>query len=145
MRKRTKSREYALQILYQVDIRRIDPRKVLEDFWEENTAQDEVRRFAQQLVLGTYAVQAELDPTITKYADNWQLKRMAIVDRNILRLGVFELLHMDEIPPSVCINEAIELAKRFGDADSAKFINGILDAIHKAQSTQKTKNGLPTP
>lgn len=143
MRKRTKSREYALQLLYQVDIRRLDPRQILEDFWEENNTEPDVKRFTQQLVLGAYGAQGELDPIITQYADNWQLKRMAVVDRNILRLGVFELLKMEEIPPSVCINEAIELAKRFGDADSAKFINGILDAIHKAHGAGKLNNGLP--
>ena len=72
-----------------------------------------------------------IDPLIAGRTDNWNMKRMAVIDRNILRLGVFELLHVADVPPKVCINEAIELAKRFGDAESSKFINGILDAIHK--------------
>jgi N utilization substance protein B len=130
MRSRSKSREYALQMLYQVDIRHTDHHQVLEEFWRGFETPDEVRAFANQLVRGTLERLAEIDPLITSFADNWALKRMAVIDRNILRLGVFELLHQ-EVPPKVCINEAIELAKRFGDAESGKFINGILDAIHK--------------
>jgi N utilization substance protein B len=133
MRSRSKSREYALQILYQVDIRRSDHHQIIEEFWntQEPTPTDEVRAFANELATGTIERLAEIDPLIASFADNWNLKRMAVIDRNILRLGVFELFHREDVPPKVCINEAIELAKRFGDAESGKFINGILDAIHK--------------
>ena len=135
MRNRTKSREYALQMLYQVDIRHISPEQVERQFWEgQPESPQEVRTFTNRLVSGTAAHLPEIDALITRYADNWNLKRMAVIDRNILRLGVFELLHQQEAPPKVCINEAIELAKRFGDEDSGKFINGILDAIHKAHA-----------
>lgn len=131
MRKRTKSREYALQMLYQMDIRHAVPEQIVGEFWQENESPDEVKVFANQLVKGTTEHLEEIDPLIAQHADNWNLKRMAVIDRNILRLGVFELMHMNDAPPKVCINEAIELAKRFGDAESGKFINGILDAIHK--------------
>ncbi len=137
MRKRSQSREYALQMLYQADIRRADPAQVLGEFWQtegEEAADPEVQPFANQLFTGTLERLAEIDPLIAKHADNWDLKRMAVIDRNILRLGVFELLYLEDVPPKVCINEAIELAKRFGDAESGKFINGILDAIHKAHA-----------
>ena len=131
MRRRTKSREFALQMLYQVDIRHADWRQILSEFWLEHEAPQDVQEFANRLLAGTAQHLEAIDAKITKHADNWDMKRMAIVDRNILRMGVFELTHLDEVPTTVCINEAIELAKRFGDAESAKFINGILDAIHK--------------
>jgi N utilization substance protein B len=136
MRSRSKSREYALQILYQVDIRRSGHGPIIEEFWKthEPPPTNEVKVFANELASGTVEHLDEIDPLITSFADNWDLKRMAVIDRNILRLGVFELLHRDDVPPKVCINEAIELAKRFGDAESSKFINGILDAIHKKRA-----------
>ncbi len=132
MRDRSKAREYALQMLYQADIRRTERQQVAEGFWEDSEASQEVRAFANQLFTGTAEHLPEIDRLIASHADNWDLKRMAVIDRNILRLGVFELLHLEEVPPKVAINEAIELAKRFGDEESGKFINGILDAIHKA-------------
>ena len=133
MRNRTKAREYALQMLYQADIRRTGCQPVLEGFWQEQEPPADIKAFSHQLFEGTLQRLADIDPLITQHADNWDLKRMAVIDRNILRLGVFELLYYaEEVPPKVCINEAIELAKRFGDAESSKFINGILDAIHKA-------------
>ena len=132
MRNRTKSREYALQMLYQLDIRKASsPAEVVDGFWVESEASADIRLFAQHLFMGTAKHLAELDKLIAAHADNWEMKRMAVIDRNILRLGAFELLHGDDAPPKVCINEAIELAKRFGDTESGKFINGILDAIHK--------------
>ncbi len=140
MRNRTQSREYALQMLYQADIRHIGYEQILQEFWQESTPTDkEITAFANALFAGTFARKTEIDATIADYADNWNMKRMAVIDRNILRLGVFELLHQTDVPSKVCINEAIELAKRFGDADSSKFINGILDAIHK--KTHARKNG----
>jgi len=135
MRNRTRSREYALQMLYQADIRHADGRQVIQEFWlEGQEPSGEIREFADALFLGTAERLPQIDPMIAKHADNWDLKRMAVIDRNILRLGVYELLHLDDVPPKVCINEAIELAKRFGDVESGKFINGILDAIHKANA-----------
>src|SRR3990167_4988238 len=135
MHSRSRSREYALQMLYQADIRHADCRQIAQEFWLEQAPGEEVKEFANTLFLGTIERLAEIDPIIAKHADNWDLKRMAVIGRNILRLGVYELLHLDDAPPKVCINEAIELAKRFGDAESSKFINGILDAIHKARAT----------
>ena len=133
MRNRTKSREYALQMLYQADIRHADDAQpIQEEFWQAHEpATADVKAFASELFAGTFKHLKELDALIAAHADNWNLNRMAVIDRNILRLGAYELLHQQDVPSKVCINEAIELAKRFGDADSGKFINGILDAIHK--------------
>ena len=134
MRSRTKSRELALQLLYQFDLRGAVPEEIREQFWKEQETPEEVRAFADELFTGTVAQLPAIDPLIAGCASNWDLKRMAVIDRNILRLGVYELLHRSDVPPKVCINEAIELAKRFGDAESGKFINGVLDAVHKSHA-----------
>jgi transcription antitermination factor NusB len=140
MRSRSKSREYALQLLYQADVRRAGFEQVAEAFWTDHQAPAEVRAYADRLVTGTLAHVADIDALISAHADNWALKRMAVIDRNILRLGAFELLYGEEagepVPAKVCLNEAIELAKRFGDTESGKFINGVLDAIHKRPHAQ---------
>ena len=131
MRKRTKAREYALQILYQLDITRAQPTQVLQDFWTVHPAPSDVRTFANQVVQGTMQHAEEINQLIVRHASNWDITRMAIVDRNILRMGAYELLYAEDVPPKVCLNEAVELAKRFGDEESSKFVNGILDTIHK--------------
>ena len=132
MRNRTKSRECALQMLYQVDIRHSDSAQIISEFWQAHEQiTDDIKAYATQLVEGTLRRLAEIDRLIGAHADNWDIKRMAVIDRNILRVGAFELLYLEDVPAKVCINEAIELAKRFGDAESGKFINGVLDAIHK--------------
>ena len=134
MRNRSKSREYALQMLYQMDIRRTPSGETPDAFWPFHDPPAEVKAFANQLFSGTVEHLPEIDALIARHADNWDMKRMAVIDRNILRLGAFELLYLADVPPKVCINEAIELAKHFGDTESGKFVNGILDAIHKAHA-----------
>ena len=134
MRKRSKSREYALQVLYQVDIAHTQPDESLEGFWAYHTVSPDVKAFTTRLVQGTLTHLGEIDGLIATHASNWDIDRMAVVDRNILRLGAYELLHVEEVPEKVCLNEAVELAKRFGNEESSKFVNGILDAIHKAHN-----------
>ncbi len=137
MRKRTKAREYALQLLYQIDISRIDVSQVIDEFWQYHHIPQDVKTFAERLVRGTVEHMPEIDRLIGACASNWEIGRMAVVDRNILRLGVFELVHLSsDVPPKVCLNEAVELAKRFGDEESSRFVNGILDTIHKQQPTR---------
>ncbi len=131
MRKRTKARECALQILYQLDITADGAESALSDFWANNTNPQDIVEFATKLVHGALANKADIDQQLSKYAQNWSLSRMAVVDRNILRMAVYELLYCPQIPPKVCINEAIELAKKYGDLESGKFVNGILDRINK--------------
>ena len=134
MRKRTKAREYALQILYAVDITKDDPGECVRRFWEGNEESSaEVKKFAAGLVLGVSDNKKEIDEMITKYATNWHLDRMAVIDRNVLRLASYELLYAKDIPPKVSINEAIDIAKKFGGPDSGKFVNGVLDKINKAE------------
>ena len=128
MGSRHQARERALQILFQYDIHG-RPGLWLDMFWKENEATDEVKAFAERLVAGVLEKKKELDALIGKYATNWKISRMPIVDRNILRAGVYELLWMDDVPAKVTVNEAIELAKSFGDDDASKFVNGILDKV----------------
>jgi len=134
MRKRTQARECALQILYQSDIRKEQPEKLFLDFWRDNEVGAEVSDFASSLVLGTLKNMKKIDETITSYASNWKLNRMAVIDRNVLRLATYELLFCDDIPQKVSINEAVDLAKKFGDTESGKFVNGILDKISKEEA-----------
>ena len=141
MRKRTKAREYALQLLYQLDVTQADSKIGIDDFWQHRDVSPEVKTFATSLVQGTVEHLSELDQLIATHASNWDIHRMAVVDRNILRMGAYELLYLDDVPPKVCLNEAIELAKRFGDEQSSKFVNGILDAIHKKRLPRDTTDG----
>lgn len=131
MRKRTRAREAALQILYQIEITQDPWEKAVSVYWENVPADPEVIEFANQLVQGAIQFRDQIDQRIKQCTDNWEITRMAAVDRNILRLASYELLHTSEIPPKVAINEAVELAKKYGDTDSSKFVNGILDRIHK--------------
>ena len=129
MGKRRRAREFALQVLYQLDIRKERAEEVLHQFWKENDDEKEVQNFTNILVKGVEEKRSEIDKLLTEYALNWDLSRMSVVDRSILRLGTFEILFLKEIPFAVSINEAIELAKSFGTDDSFKFINGILNRV----------------
>ena len=132
MGKRRKGREVALQFLYQLDLHGAgDPAPHADEFWGRHPVDAATRSFADSLVRGTKQHQSKTDQLITQYAEHWDLDRMAVVDRNILRLAVHELLWQPDVPPKVAINEAIELAKKFGTADSSRFINGLLDRILK--------------
>lgn len=140
MRKRTQSREYALKILYQAELTRREIHFAAENFWNEFESIDEhVRSFSDRLTSGVEENLQTIDDKISEHATNWQLKRMAVIDRNVLRIGVFELKYAPDIPPKVTINEAVELAKKYGDLESSKFVNGILDKIHKSDTTPKNE------
>lgn len=138
MASRRRAREFALQALYAADIRTMTVPETLDQLWAEQMDAEELTQrpaeaeevaFAKRLVDGVEGRRDEIDRLIEAASLNWRLARMPVVDRNILRLASFELLACKDIPPSVSINEAVELAKRFGDKDSRSFINGILDRI----------------
>lgn len=132
MRKRTQAREIALKILYQVDIAGQDAKAAFEDFCNhEEVLSDDIKEFSYKLITGTKANLEAIDKNISSFAANWELKRMAAVDRNVLRIACFELMFMEDIPSKVTINEAVDLAKKYGGVDSGKFINGILDKMNK--------------
>jgi N utilization substance protein B len=129
---RRDAREAAVQFLYQVDTHR--PENIdaaLKEFWSQNEEPQNVREFAGPLLRGVLEKMPEVDAKIRTLADNWDFERLAVVDRNILRLAVYEMLFRDDIPPVVSINEAIEIAKKFSTAESGKFVNGLLDRAKK--------------
>ncbi len=134
MGNRHKSREFALQILYAIDVSGNDPTLVRSLFWESLTAPDEVRAFADEIVGGVLRDQEKIDRLITHFSEHWTIDRMTAVDRNILRMAVCELIAIVGIPHSVTINEAVEIGKKFGSEDSGAFVNGILDHIAKDAS-----------
>lgn len=136
MGSRRQAREFALQILYQLDIAKSPLPEVMEFFWQNNPSLNETRDFANKLVTGTTENLAKIDELIAKYTENWDIQRMASIDRNILRSSTCELLFFLDIPVNVIINEAVELAKKFSTAESGKFVNGVLDKI-KRERKQK--------
>jgi transcription antitermination protein NusB len=128
---RRKSREYALQMLFEWDMTRQNPPRVEQLFWKSAPASESTRDFANQLFEGSVARAEASDQLIEKLAANWRLDRIAAVDRNILRLAICEF-RSGTAPPKVVIDEAIELAKKFSSAEAPSFLNGILDAVYKS-------------
>jgi len=134
---RHRAREAAFQMLYQWEIGRATPETAAADY--QTIEQEGVapltpvsRRFAEALVAGTVADVAQIDALIGRHAQHWRIERIAIVDRLILRLAIFELLHVPDTPPSVVIDEAIELARTFSEEEAVRFVNGVLDAVYKS-------------
>lgn len=129
MRRRTRARELAVQFLYQLDLRQETSLVDLDDFLESECKDRDARRFAKRLIEGAATSRKAIDDVLRVVARNWDLERMAVLDRNILRMAIHELLHCPDIPPKVTINEAIELGKKYSTANSGAFINGILDRV----------------
>src|SRR5206468_10785002 len=129
MGKRTKARECAFQMLYQWDITREPMDRVAGLFWQVRTATLETRTMAERLARGGQAEVARLDEAIAAASTNWRFERIAAVDRNILCIAAYELMEEPQTPSSVIIDEAVEMAKRFGEVDSPPFVNGVLDAV----------------
>jgi len=140
MSRRRLSREIALKILYQIDMTGGAPAEVLPEFYENFEAPQALRSFAERLVMGVCANREEIDRRIVSTSEHWRLERMPVVDRNVLRIAVFEMLFCPDIPPKVSINEAIDLAKSYGSEDSGAFINGILDKV-LSQSSADSRSG----
>lgn len=134
---RRRARECALQMLFSYDIARPSVEELLETYWEEMAeAADEVKGFANELATGTIAHLNEIDDRIRMRTEHWRIPRMAVVDRNLLRMAVYEFLFQPNTPKTVAINEALEIARRFSTSEATQFINGILDAIKRDLETQ---------
>jgi N utilization substance protein B len=135
---RRRGRELALQMLYQHELAGTDVDRILEGLEELDDAPSASRQFAVDLVRGVLERRAEIDGIIGGQADNWRLDRMAAVDRNILRVALYELIYETDTPPAVVIDEAVEIAKRFGSERSSQFVNGILDGfVHRQPPAQE--------
>ena len=151
MASRRRAREFALQALYQADLTAVSGTAALDHLWSglvdgeglegQRPAESEEVEFAQRLVLGVVEDGERIDAMIDEASTNWRLARMPLVDRNILRLAAFELMSCTDIPASVSINEAVELAKRFGTADSKAFVNGIVDRLGRTLGRLEGKRG----
>jgi len=143
---RRQGREAALQILYFWEVGRAEPQAAVEAFFAEHQpdASDAVREFAGRLVHGTVADVAGLDAAIETQSRHWRLERLAVIDRLILRMAIWELRHESDTPPAVVLNEAIELARRFSSEDAVRFINGVLDGVKRAMEAESTGGG-PAP
>ena len=129
MGNRRRSRELAMQALYQMEMIQDHSKEAVELFCKHFGVTENVKPFFLRLVEGVQKVQHEIDPLIMSFSENWKINRMSRADRNIMRIAVYELLYCDDIPPKVSINEAIDIGKKFGTEDSGPFINGILDSI----------------
>jgi N utilization substance protein B len=126
---RTTAREAALQMLFAIDTTGNDVVQTIHDYWRETPGDPEGKSYANELVQGVITVIDELDGRISEASANWRVERMTRVDRNVLRLGVYELLYRLEVPRPVALDEAVELAKRYGSEDSRAFVNGVLDQV----------------
>ncbi|MBN1272162.1 MAG: transcription antitermination factor NusB [Candidatus Aminicenantes bacterium] len=140
MGQRRKAREYALQILFQFEFDEYADERKEKTFWRDRRASHDVKEYSRRLTSGVQSYKEEIDSFISSVSVNWRLSRMAIVDRNILRIAVFELLYEKETAAAVVINEAIEIAKKFGSEEAPSFINGVLDAVVKKIGGPRKKN-----
>ena len=138
---RTSAREAALQMLFAIDSTGGDVDQAISDFWRELPGDAEGRAYADQLVRGVRRDADKLDQRIRAASQNWRIERMARIDRNALRLGTYELLTVTDVPRAVVLDEAVELAKRFGGEESSKFVNGVLDRIADDLGRQDTDKG----
>jgi N utilization substance protein B len=137
MKSRTKARQTALQALYQIDIVDGDVDEALASFMEGLKIGPEARSYSEAIVKGVISNTPMIDGLIEEYSENWTVARMLVVDRNILRIAAYELLYCPDVPYKVVIDEAVELAKKYGSEDSGAFINGILDRMAKAVREEK--------
>ena len=129
---RRDSREWAVQLLFQMDLNRPkDMRPVLAHFWADVEADDKAREYTERIVRGVMSRRGELDETIAKALEHWDMARLAVIDRNVIRMAAYEMLHCMDVPPVVSINEAVDIAKYFGTPESGRFVNGVLDRICK--------------
>jgi len=140
---RREAREAVLQFLFSHDLNNETLPDRCADFWELRAARQKVRDFAGELLNGIFEHRAEIDQAIAAACQNYTLDRLAAIDRNILRLAVYEILHRGDIPVPVTLNEAIEIAKRFGGAESAGFVNGVLDRIQNEHGRPAEKKTSP--
>ena len=137
MGKRRKARESTLQILFQLEFDDANPEKIISSFWGNKKDAKEIEEHSRWLVNGIMSHRESIDRLIQSVSANWRISRMAIVDRNVLRIAVFELLHEEALAPAIVINEAIEIAKKYSSEEGATFVNGILDAVRKEIQKKK--------
>ena len=132
MESRRHCREWVVQMLFILDVNKQELPQLFKDFWEDRKSAAKGRAFAEQHVTDIYGRISELDEVLKKYSRNWDLHRIGIVERNVIRMSLYEMLYREDIPAVVSINEAVDIAKYFGNNDSGKFVNGLLDNFRKS-------------
>ncbi len=142
MGKRRLSREFVIQFLYLTEMNKGEIQNQLQLFWESNPAAEDVQLFTEVILKDVFDHKEQIDVRLEKYSDNWTLSRMTVIDRNLLRMAASEILYSKTVPPKVAIDEAVEIAKRFGSEDSAHFINGILDRVLKEMNSDTPQASL---
>ncbi len=143
MATRRHAREWCFQILFQLDMNPGELPAVFKEFWKVRKTDPKTRLFAETLVGGVKDHLDEIDAKIKEYAHNWDIKRMGAVERNVMRMALYEMRYCEDVPPVVSINEAVDIAKYFGSVESGKFVNGILDRARKDLS--RPARGGPAP
>ncbi len=142
MGKRRLSREFVIQFLYLTEMNEGEIQNQLQLFWENHPAAEDVQLFTEVILKDVFDHKEQIDVRLEKYSDNWTLSRMTVIDRNLLRMAASEILYSKTVPPKVAIDEAVEIAKRFGSEDSAHFINGILDRVLKEMNSDTPQASL---
>lgn len=139
MGKRRKARESTLQILFQLEFNESELENIFQSFWQEKKASKEIREYSRWLIEGITSHRERIDRLIQSVSENWRIDRMALVDRNVLRIAVFELLYEERLAPAIVIDEAIEISKKYSSEEAATFVNGILDAARKKIEKMKKR------
>lgn len=142
MGSRRKSRELALQMLFQWELGGNTPERIVTTSFDVQKPDDDVKSFARELFEGTVQEVESLDRLVSEHSDHWRIERMAAVDRNVIRLALYELIHHPETGAAVVINEALEIARRFSGKDSVEFVNGVLDGVRKALPRSSSRGGV---
>lgn len=137
MGRRRKAREHTLRILFQLEFENEKLEEAVSQYWENRKTPEEIKEYSTWLVKGIAAHQEKIDRIIQSVSEHWRISRMALIDRNILRMAVFELLYEENLAPAIVINEAIEIARRYSGDEAVTFVNGILDAIRKNMDKEK--------
>lgn len=140
MGQRRKAREHTLRILFQMEFEDSNPHEALDQYWKSRKTTAEIKEYSTWLAKGIASNQKTIDSLIQSVSEHWRISRMALIDRNILRMAVFELLYEDNIAPAIVINEAIEIARRYSGDEAATFVNGILDAVRKTLEKEKKQS-----
>ena len=142
MGERRRARELAIQVLFHLEFSPDDPSEVFDLICENFDARKSIRDFSRKLVLGVCEKKKTLDKVISEASKNWRIERMARLDRSILRLATFEIMFIEDIPPKVSLDEAVEIGKKFGNEDSGRYINGVLDNIYTATVKNDPQDGI---
>ncbi len=135
---RRRARERALQFLFGLDFTKYEWESVLEGFWEQNPSKPGAKRYGELLIHGVIDNMEELDEVISPALDNWTLERIGAMERSVLRIALYEMLYLEDVPVPVAINEAVEIAKQYGSDDAPRFVNGVLDRLKEVEPRQKS-------